>query len=124
MINGSGASGKITNDPGPLAERWLPRPTSSPGEPLQQPPTDPDLPSAESAAGRRAARRADRAPPGPMVDLPVWGHGRSPCGTIDIEKALSGGVRALSRWRCQGEPRPAFNVDEVNLLDDHLVMCC
>ncbi|MFN5163047.1 MAG: ATP-binding protein, partial [Cyanobacteriota bacterium] len=43
------------------------------------------------------------------------------CGTIDIEKALSEGVRAFEPGLLAKANRGLLYVDEVNLLDDHLV---
>jgi magnesium chelatase subunit I len=43
------------------------------------------------------------------------------CGTIDIEKALSEGVKAFEPGLLAKANRGILYVDEVNLLDDHLV---
>ncbi len=43
------------------------------------------------------------------------------CGTIDIEKALSEGVKAFEPGLLAKANRGLLYVDEVNLLDDHLV---
>ena len=43
------------------------------------------------------------------------------CGTIDIEKALTEGVKAFEPGLLAKANRGILYVDEVNLLDDHLV---
>ncbi len=57
----------------------------------------------------------------PMVDLPLGATEDRLCGTIDIEKALSEGVRAFEPGLLVKANRGLLYVDEVNLLDDHLV---
>lgn len=57
----------------------------------------------------------------PMVDLPLGATEDRVCGTIDIEKALSQGVRAFEPGLLAKANRGILYVDEVNLLDDHLV---
>ena len=57
----------------------------------------------------------------PMIDLPLGATDDRLCGTIDIEKALSEGVRAFEPGLLAKANRGLLYVDEVNLLDDHLV---
>ncbi len=57
----------------------------------------------------------------PMVDLPLGATEDRLCGTIDIEKALSEGIRAFEPGLLAKANRGLLYVDEVNLLDDHLV---
>ncbi len=57
----------------------------------------------------------------PMVDLPLGATEDRVCGTIDIEKALSEGVKAFEPGLLARANRGILYVDEVNLLDDHLV---
>lgn len=57
----------------------------------------------------------------PMVDLPLGATEDRVCGTIDIEKALSEGVKAFEPGLLAQANRGLLYVDEVNLLDDHLV---
>lgn len=57
----------------------------------------------------------------PMVDLPLGATEDRVCGTIDIEKALSEGVKAFEPGLLAKANRGVLYVDEVNLLDDHLV---
>ncbi len=56
-----------------------------------------------------------------MVDLPLGATEDRVCGTIDIEKALSEGVKAFEPGLLAKANRGLLYVDEVNLLDDHLV---
>ena len=58
----------------------------------------------------------------PMIDLPLGATEDRLCGTIDIEKALSEGVRAFEPGLLAKANRGLLYVDEVNLLDDHLVV--
>lgn len=56
-----------------------------------------------------------------MVDLPLGATEDRVCGTIDIEKALSEGVKAFEPGLLAKANRGILYVDEINLLDDHLV---
>ncbi|CAN8241349.1 unnamed protein product [Cochlearia groenlandica] len=56
-----------------------------------------------------------------MVDLPLGATEDRVCGTIDIEKALTEGVKAFEPGLLAKANRGILYVDEVNLLDDHLV---
>jgi magnesium chelatase subunit I len=57
----------------------------------------------------------------PMVDLPLGATEDRVCGTIDIEKALTEGIKAFEPGLLAKANRGLLYVDEVNLLDDHLV---
>lgn len=57
----------------------------------------------------------------PMIDLPLGATEDRVCGTIDIEKALTEGVKAFEPGLLAKANRGLLYVDEVNLLDDHLV---
>ena len=57
----------------------------------------------------------------PMVDLPLGATEDRLCGTIDIEKALHEGVKSFEPGLLAKANRGILYVDEVNLLDDHLV---
>mmetsp|Transcript_27415 Transcript_27415/g.63332 ORF Transcript_27415/g.63332 Transcript_27415/m.63332 type:complete len:439 (+) Transcript_27415:81-1397(+) len=57
----------------------------------------------------------------PMVDLPLGATEDRVCGTIDIEKALTQGKKAFEAGLLARANRGILYVDEVNLLDDHLV---
>ena len=56
-----------------------------------------------------------------MIDLPLGATEDRVCGTIDIEKALTEGVKAFEPGLLAKANRGLLYVDEVNLLDDHLV---
>jgi magnesium chelatase subunit I len=57
----------------------------------------------------------------PMIDLPLGATEDRVCGTIDIEKALTDGVKAFEPGLLAKANRGLLYVEEVNLLDDHLV---
>nr|AEJ72982.1 magnesium chelatase subunit of protochlorophyllide reductase [Karlodinium veneficum] len=57
----------------------------------------------------------------PMIDLPLGATEDRVCGTIDIEKALTKGIKAFEPGLLAKANRGILYVDEVNLLDDHLV---
>merc|ERR1719353_339646 len=57
----------------------------------------------------------------PMIDLPLGATEDRVCGSIDIERALTGGVKAFEPGLLAKANRGILYVDEVNLLDDHLV---
>ena len=57
----------------------------------------------------------------PIVDLPLGATEDRVCGTIDIEKALRDGVKVFEPGLLARANRGILYVDEVNLLDDHLV---
>ena len=57
----------------------------------------------------------------PMVDLPLGATEDRVCGTIDIERALLDGTKAFEPGLLAKANRGILYVDEVNLLDDHLV---
>lgn len=69
-------------------------------------------------ADGRAARLRRRAP---MVDLPLGATEDRVCGALDIEKALVSGERAFEPGLLARAHRGFLYVDEVNLLEDHLV---
>lgn len=57
----------------------------------------------------------------PIVDLPLGATEDRVCGTLDIERALVEGVKAFEPGLLARANRGFLYVDEVNLLDDHLV---
>ncbi|HEX2916630.1 MAG TPA: magnesium chelatase ATPase subunit I [Chloroflexia bacterium] len=57
----------------------------------------------------------------PVVDLPLGATEDRVCGTIDIEKALSQGIKAFEPGLLARANRGFLYIDEVNLLEDHLV---
>jgi len=120
MIMGDRGTGKSTTIRA-LAD-LLPEIEVVAGDPYNSSPTDPDLQSAEVRGrveqGEELSRERRQVP---MVDLPLGATEDRLCGTIDIEKALSEGVRAFEPGLLAKANRGLLYVDEVNLLDDHLV---
>ncbi|WP_028951552.1 magnesium chelatase ATPase subunit I [Synechococcus sp. CC9616] len=92
------------------------------GDPYNSSPSDPDLQSSEIRQQLEEGQNLTTEPRQvPMVDLPLGATEDRLCGTIDIEKALSEGVRAFEPGLLAKANRGLLYVDEVNLLDDHLV---
>eukprot|EP00195_Chlamydomonas_chlamydogama_P013520 CAMPEP_0202890334 /NCGR_PEP_ID=MMETSP1392-20130828/776_1 /ASSEMBLY_ACC=CAM_ASM_000868 /TAXON_ID=225041 /ORGANISM="Chlamydomonas chlamydogama, Strain SAG 11-48b" /LENGTH=414 /DNA_ID=CAMNT_0049573883 /DNA_START=76 /DNA_END=1320 /DNA_ORIENTATION=+ len=91
-------------------------------DPFNSDPEDPELMSAEV---REKLKAGQSLPIGsmkiPMIDLPLGATEDRVCGTIDIEKALTEGVKAFEPGLLAKANRGILYVDEVNLLDDHLV---
>ncbi len=57
----------------------------------------------------------------PVVDLPLGATEDRVCGTLDIERALTEGVQAFAPGLLARANRGFLYIDEVNLLEDHLV---
>ncbi len=78
----------------------------------------------EAKKGRKvidaASLRTEKIPV-PVVDLPLGATEDRVCGTIDIEQALTSGVKAFEPGLLAQANRGFLYIDEVNLLDDHLV---
>jgi magnesium chelatase subunit D len=75
---------------------------------------DPDCP--DGPHGAEADRRAAR-----LVELPVGATEDRLVGSLDLERALTEGVRAYQPGLLAAAHRGVLYVDEVNLLHDHLV---
>lgn len=103
------AAGTQTKNPRPLPPPHNTKPTT--------PPNTKQIRN-RAAAGERFAVGSMKIP---MVDLPLGATEDRVCGTIDIEKALSEGVKAFEPGLLAKANRGILYVDEVNLLDDHLV---
>jgi len=120
MIMGDRGTGKSTTIRA-LAD-ILPEIDVAVDDPFNSHPSDPELMSdwvrdtvAQGETVQTAAKKV------PMVDLPLGATEDRVCGTIDIEKALTDGVRAFEPGLLAQANRGILYVDEVNLLDDHLV---
>ncbi|MFM9927348.1 magnesium chelatase ATPase subunit I [Variovorax sp. H27-G14] len=66
------------------------------------------------------ARRTERVPV-PVVDLPLGATEDRVVGALDLERALSRGVKAFEPGLLARAHRGFLYIDEVNLLEDHLV---
>ena len=120
MIMGDRGTGKSTTIRA-LAD-LLPAIEVVKGDPYNSSPNDPDLQSQEvlERIGEGNNIELDNKQV-PMVDLPLGATEDRLCGTIDIEKALSEGIKAFEPGLLAKANRGLLYVDEVNLLDDHLV---
>jgi magnesium chelatase subunit I len=91
-------------------------------DPFQSDPEDPELMSEEVREKIRNNQALNVVSKKiSMVDLPLGATEDRVCGTIDIEKALTEGVKAFEPGLLAKANRGILYVDEVNLLDDHLV---
>jgi magnesium chelatase subunit I len=120
MIMGDRGTGKSTTIRA-LAD-LLPEIDVVEGDPFNSDPEDPDLMSDEVKQkleqGEAIAIVKKKVQ---MVDLPLGATEDRVCGTIDIEKALADGIKAFEPGLLAKANRGILYVDEVNLLDDHLV---
>eukprot|EP00952_Eustigmatos_sp_NYUAD-ZCMA_P000017 1-Eustigmatos_ZCMA.PRE.17 len=57
----------------------------------------------------------------PLVDLPLGATEDRICGSINLERAVTEGEKAFEPGLLAKANRGLLYVDEVNLLDDHLV---
>ncbi|NER81267.1 MAG: magnesium chelatase ATPase subunit I [Leptolyngbya sp. SIO1D8] len=114
MIMGDRGTGKSTTIRA-LAD-LLPEIEVVADDPFNRSPQDPDLQRERSNGDLAISHKKV-----PMVDLPLGATEDRVCGTIDIEKALSEGVKAFEPGLLAKANRGILYVDEVNLLDDHLV---
>jgi magnesium chelatase subunit I len=74
----------------------------------------------EARLGREGRLPRERGPV-PVVDLPLGATEDRVCGTLDIERALAEGTKSFEPGLLARANRGFLYVDEVNLLDDHLV---
>jgi len=77
---------------------------------------DPDCPDGPHDPGAPAVTRPAR-----LVELPVGASEDRLAGALDIERALTEGVKAYEPGLLAAAHRGVLYVDEVNLLHDHLV---
>ncbi len=120
MIMGDRGTGKSTTIRA-LAD-LLPEIEVVADDPFNSHPSDPEI---MGDAVRQLVEKGEEVPVTKkkvmMVDLPLGATEDRVCGTIDIEKALSEGVKAFEPGLLAKANRGILYVDEVNLLDDHLV---
>jgi magnesium chelatase subunit I len=67
------------------------------------------------------ARKRTRVVPVPVVDLPLGATEDRVVGALDLERALTQGVKAFEPGLLARAHRGFLYIDEVNLLEDHLV---
>jgi len=67
------------------------------------------------------ATRSKQSVPVPVVELPLGATEDRVCGTIDIERALASGRKVFDPGLLARANRGFLYIDEVNLLEDHLV---
>jgi magnesium chelatase subunit D len=65
--------------------------------------------------------RSSQSVPVPVVELPLGATEDRVCGTIDIERALASGRKVFDPGLLARANRGFLYIDEVNLLEDHLV---
>ena len=86
---------------------------------------DPDRPTTWCTECRERSARGDRLPvelrTTPFVNLPVSATEDRVVGTLDIEKAIQKGERHFEPGVLAAANRGLLYIDEVNLLDDHVV---
>jgi magnesium chelatase subunit I len=85
-----------------------------------------------TAVARKATRKSSQRPPRaaglpseavavPVVDLPLGATEDRVVGALDLERALGSGVKAFEPGLLARANRGFLYIDEVNLLEDHLV---
>jgi Mg-chelatase subunit ChlI len=86
---------------------------------------DPDKPATWCTECRERAQQGEVLEsitrPTPFVNLPVSATEDRVVGTLDIEKAIQKGVRSFEPGVLAAANRGLLYIDEVNLLDDHVV---
>jgi magnesium chelatase subunit I len=87
---------------------------------------DPDADEESLCADCRAVRKAGKKPktrsvPVPVVDLPLGATEDRVIGALDLERALTQGEKAFEPGLLARAHRGFLYIDEVNLLEDHLV---
>jgi magnesium chelatase subunit D len=82
---------------------------------------DPDCPDGPHEAAATGVSPGARSRPARLVELPVGASEDRLLGALDIERALTEGVKAYEPGLLAAAHRGVLYVDEVNLLHDHLV---
>jgi magnesium chelatase subunit D len=78
-------------------------------------------PAAPCDECRQKKQRTTKSIPVPVVELPLGATEDRVCGTIDIERALASGRKVFDPGLLARANRGFLYIDEVNLLEDHLV---
>lgn len=82
---------------------------------------DADASCCASDCGARAAGGGRAAMAVPVVDLPLGATEDRVVGALDLERALTQGIKAFEPGLLARAHRGFLYIDEVNLLEDHLV---
>ena len=82
---------------------------------------DPAQPGCEGEPCDALKARRTALVPVPVVDLPLGATEDRVVGALDLEKALTAGVKAFEPGLLARAHRGFLYIDEVNLLEDHLV---
>jgi magnesium chelatase subunit I len=82
---------------------------------------EPDKPAALCETCRGAGKLRSAQVPVPVVDLPLGATEDRVVGALDLERALAQGVKAFEPGLLARAHRGFLYIDEVNLLEDHLV---
>jgi magnesium chelatase subunit I len=82
---------------------------------------DPDSREAQCEACRKQAQHKVRSIAIPVVDLPLGATEDRVIGALDLERALTRGEKAFEPGLLAQANRGYLYVDEVNLLEDHIV---
>jgi magnesium chelatase subunit I len=82
---------------------------------------DPDAPASQCEACRSGAPIKVRRMPIPVVDLPLGATEDRVLGALNLERALSHGEKSFEPGLLAQANRGYLYVDEVNLLEDHIV---
>ncbi|WP_405140759.1 putative cobaltochelatase [Sphaerisporangium sp. NBC_01403] len=82
---------------------------------------DPAAPDPECPDGPHGAEPAAAVRPARLAELPVGASEDRLIGSLDLERALTEGVKAFDPGLLAAAHRGVLYVDEVNLLHDHLV---
>lgn len=85
-----------------------------------------DPASSKAACEQCAALKTQKSPktrlvPVPVIDLPLGATEDRVVGALDLERALSQGIKAFEPGLLARANRGFLYIDEVNLLEDHLV---
>jgi magnesium chelatase subunit I len=75
----------------------------------------------ECAVLKAAGKTKSKLVPVPVVDLPLGATEDRVVGALDLEKALTAGIKAFEPGLLARAHRGFLYIDEVNLLEDHLV---
>lgn len=114
---GTGKSTAVRGLANLLPEIWVVR-----GCPYQCDPTDVQNACNECFRRLASGEKLQRARgPIPVVDLPLGATEDRVCGSIDIQRALGEGLKAFEPGLLARANRGFLYIDEVNLLEDHLM---